>query len=433
MKLPGKNNYKIAVFLLLWYCYLNGLRRFFMPFSSVTVPLLIAGVLILTASSAKGKIKFKGNEIVLCISWMCIAVMCTVNNSSLSYSFISGGMIQLYVMIAFLLFAHNSRGEWKLEWMGLTRMYSLIHAIATVIFYFNKNLFNSYASMMFSGEKLADVLKYYRYGMMTGLSGHFSTNGMILGVGFMFWFEYVLASYNANIKRGKKHIQIVALAVVTYALILTSKRGPLIFAVIAIVITNIIYRGKNVLKRLIAAVVIVLLLIVAYYYLSRFIPGLSTITDKFARLEESDAGVLNGRGGLWQRAIDMFKSSPIIGNGFGSYSRYATETNAITTSAHNYYLQLLAEFGIVGIIFYMMAFISGLANGYKSMVCAIKTNLLSKDSNRMMVYKVAFEMQTFVVLYNISATALMYYYILIPYFLACAVPRTPVTDRLTEC
>ena len=65
-----------------------------------------------------------------------------------------------------------------------------------------------------------------------------------------------------------------------------------------------------------------------------------------------------GRFDIWEKALEMFKSNPIMGMGFRNFSYiYGYDT-------HNNYLKTLAEQGLVGfsiyIFLYLLAFRSGL-------------------------------------------------------------------------
>lgn len=426
MKLSKKHYYLISIFLLLYYCYFNGLRKIFIPFSAVTIPALLAIVLLLVFASCNGKLLIQGNtDKILCMSWFTIAVYIFINNKSLLNNLVSGGMIQLYIMIAFLMVAANTDGNWIDLWIRLTEFYVLAHAVATIIFYFNSSLFSQFARIMFSGDTLDAVLRYYRLGYMTGLSGHFSTNGMILGIGFLFYFEELLYYRRIPTNERNRKAQIfnlVAMLLVFYALILSSKRAPLLAAVFAICFTAIVYKRNKIARRLLILIAIVIVLVAAYSILQNVIPGLSTIVDKFETLEESDAGVLNGRSGLWQLALTMFGQNPVFGCGFGSYSVYATQAGSITTSAHNHYLQVLSELGIVGLVLYILAFISSAVLAFKKLL-KISSNP-QVDNETVKALCIALDIQIFTIIYCITATALMYYYILIPFFIACSVART---------
>jgi O-antigen ligase len=70
----------------------------------------------------------------------------------------------------------------------------------------------------------------------------------------------------------------------------------------------------------------------------------STIGERFTNLSLASA---SGRSDIFQRAIDGFALSPVWGNGFGSF------TNAFAAgveSAHNVYLQIAYESGVVGLV-----------------------------------------------------------------------------------
>lgn len=413
-----------AVFLLIYYCYMNSLRRYFIPASSITVPLLLAFVAVTILITNNGKIKLYGTlDKLLCGSWFLIATLILIDNYSLSTSFISGGMIQLYVMICFLLFMNND-DKWIKQWLSLTVFFVIINALATIVFYFNSSLYRQFINIFFSGETIKSLMNYYNKGYMCGLCTHFSSNGMILGIGTIVVFQKLKQLFTEKEKNKKttraKVLYIISLLVVIYGLFLSSKRSPLIAAIIAIVVTLLIASGKNIFKKLIILIASFGGLALLYFIAVSYIPGFDTIANKFTSLESSDAGILNGRDYLWQMAIDLFKESPLIGSGYGGYAAYAESINAFTTSAHNYYLQILAELGIIGLILYLVAFISAAVFTAKLIIKINKSNGSEED---IVVLSISLGIQIFVIIYNFTATSLMYYSILIPYILSCTVPR----------
>ena len=426
MKLSTERLYSIATFLLLYYCYLNSVRKVMIPMSSVVVPLILFFVLYITVRTGRFKVLLLNNiDKTVCISWLIIAFYIFVNNFSLLTNLIDGGMIQLYVMISFLIFS-TKHDEWIEKWIKWTKIYALIHAVATIVFYFNSDLYSKFANFMFSGETLSSLLRYYRLGYMSGLCSHFSSNGMILGIGIMFYIQEVILIKSEKEKSFKSYklfiINLLASLIVLYALILSSKRAPFLAAFIAICTTYIIFKRKNVAKRMIILFAVIVVMIIIFVSLAQVIPGLTTIIDKTEALEETDAGVWNGRLDLWLLSIKMFLQNPIIGLGYGSYKDYASKNGAITTSAHNYYLQVMSELGIIGLILYIIVFAG-------SIILAIKTLRLFTQTGEKRYYKqilalsIALEIQIFVIIYSFTATTMMYYYILIPYFIACSVPR----------
>jgi putative inorganic carbon (HCO3(-)) transporter len=58
----------------------------------------------------------------------------------------------------------------------------------------------------------------------------------------------------------------------------------------------------------------------------------------------------SGRFRIWEGALDMFKKSPVIGCGVGLFmDRFTEHTHMGAQYAHNCYLQLLVETGILGL------------------------------------------------------------------------------------
>lgn len=89
----------------------------------------------------------------------------------------------------------------------------------------------------------------------------------------------------------------------------------------------------------------------------------------------SNKGVieLSERGRFWQVALDMFKENPILGTGLNSFDIKfnLSEIRSIKydfAGAHNIYIQLLGETGILGIFFYLGAIFSSFFNGIKAVV-----------------------------------------------------------------
>ena len=88
---------------------------------------------------------------------------------------------------------------------------------------------------------------------------------------------------------------------------------------------------------------------------------LSNTFERFSELQDSSLG---GRDILFQQAFDMFAESPLFGHGWGSY-KYRSNVSIIgaiygrdsSMLAHNCYLQLLAEVGLIGLILFILVFI----------------------------------------------------------------------------
>ncbi len=70
---------------------------------------------------------------------------------------------------------------------------------------------------------------------------------------------------------------------------------------------------------------------------------------------------------VWQIAIDMFKDSPILGKGIGLFMSFFRDysEHLLIQYAHNCYLQILAETGLLGLLSFLWFLIEVIRGAYK--------------------------------------------------------------------
>ena len=85
-----------------------------------------------------------------------------------------------------------------------------------------------------------------------------------------------------------------------------------------------------------------------------------------------ETGDLNSREIIWQFSLESWKEQPIIGGGTGSLGNSLNRYHIEFDSAHNSYIQLLTEHGIIGLGIYFLMFGSLL---YYILQCPIETKL----------------------------------------------------------
>ena len=113
----------------------------------------------------------------------------------------------------------------------------------------------------------------------------------------------------------------------------------------------VVYKYKKINIAGIAGLgIAVLLLLLAA---SRFVPPLQLIISRFLELGKDNSTTSRIR--MWKLALEMFARHPLIGNGWESFKfEYYAKLSARTGSmydyldAHNVYLQVLAETGLLG-------------------------------------------------------------------------------------
>ena len=123
--------------------------------------------------------------------------------------------------------------------------------------------------------------------------------------------------------------------------------------------------GSKILLRLGGAGAIIAAILLASAFL--LISHSRDLSDRATNVVDKE----NMRLDLWQAAIDQWKVSPIFGTGAGSYVIYGrmfrTERMQLDPIyTHNDYLQLLAEYGLVGAAFLALFLIAHVRNGFGS-------------------------------------------------------------------
>ena len=167
--------------------------------------------------------------------------------------------------------------------------------------------------------------------------------GAILAIGIP------MAWYLANAKRNSKFSYL--LQVVNYAYIPAALLGISLSATrLALVATipGILFGLASLTQvKLSARITIFVFLIVAAYYLLPLIPQ-----ESFQRLgttgTEISSGDLNGRVELWRQGLAAFEEHPLQGVGSNMYRSVNTENKV----AHNSFISVLVELGLVGIVLF---------------------------------------------------------------------------------
>ena len=157
----------------------------------------------------------------------------------------------------------------------------------------------------------------------------------------------------------KKIFSGVILVLGTIALLLTLSRVAIVlWAVIAVLWLTAYFKKKRVIGLLVVLVCIGSIL-------------LTPLSSRFTSLVDSDRETITRRQELNMAAVEMFKKSPVVGVGLNNFlvnlpeyqkptsgpARNALHSNAggplWMQPAHNIYLLILAETGIVGFVFFL--------------------------------------------------------------------------------
>jgi O-antigen ligase len=172
-------------------------------------------------------------------------------------------------------------------------------------------------------------------------------------------------------KKGRRFAYFLPVLSNFVGLYLTASRGSIVALVGALIFVRVVKERfmKTTLVGLVAGLVVIMFY--AYpFWISAGKPLDLSETTTTDTIESKDANVLQRVLYLWPRAVDLFLESPIVGTGYGSYNdipyqiigvphvvafNHPKELIFNSAHAHNTYLHVLAETGLVGLVLLIVA------------------------------------------------------------------------------
>ncbi len=350
----------ISAFLLIFNVYHTKLMSIFMFTASSASTFAIQGfavALLLVYFMTDKKLKLHKIEIQP-IEWLLIltllVMLVTTENIGENLTYIIRYAVLVFIVI---LMKYDEEFFHIIFYCILAA--GLVHVIATLWFYFDTDFYMANIYPNFNSSQRAHLYEQVQKNHhAVGLSNHYSQNGIYMAISLCASFALLFAKSRKNILW-----KVLLLLVVLFALILTGKRGVLIFSVFAMLISYIICKKGAFANKLITVLFILSSMSLVIYALSFYIEGIASafarITAMFSENETLD--VSNGRFKLYAIAWNFFKESPIMGIGWREFSKEVVNfynQDSVLRDAHNVFLQLLCETGIIGFSIFISLFIS---------------------------------------------------------------------------
>lgn len=299
-----------------------------------------------------------------------------------------------------------------------------IHVTATYIFWLIPSL---YSRMFNLWGYWPSGTSSGRLGYKAALTNHYSRNGIMLAVTYLGVFAIILSlSGEANSAKDKRHLRFYKFlfTIAVFATLLTTKRAHLLFGMMAIIVVYYFCNPEKLGNKTFKLIVIGIVGVVGLSIASQCIPAISTFVNRFSSVEGDST--MQSRIVFWRFALQMFIQSPLLGKGWFAF-RYQYRTYLYDTSiraaryelldCHNVYIQLLAETGVIGLIFYLAVVVYVL-----TLTFHLLRHYQIEVKERNLYAPLAFSalMQTFYLLYSLSGNCL-YDITSAFYFLAVAI------------
>lgn len=376
----------------------------------------------------------KGNYIALNRTVPRISFAWIVFSLFVLTGFMSSKSHSIFIMLCiFLPFVLRNRTTWIKSVFFITVSILGINVLATYFFL----LFPRFYPIMI---KIYDFIpsgtSQGTAGYRAGIANHYSQNGIFISICLIYLLQMYIYRHIENRKSKYRLLLSTIILVVFFALILTGKRGVFLWALLSIIITYIISNGLTIKKAIKTALPIVAIAFVIYL-LSDKIPQISYLINRFENIGE-DSGSLE-RLAMWKLAIEKFKHSPFLGNGFWSFQNMYEQNLAHfwhrdpsrfqRLNAHNVYIQVLCETGVVGLSIYVYAIISTL----------YLTAILLQDRITNSTFRygllVSFAIQTFYLLYSMTGNCLydiVFYFYTIAVSISLAIAKEKATTQISK-
>lgn len=200
------------------------------------------------------------------------------------------------------------------------------------------------------------------YAVYQGLSGMSRANGfyghpMTLGGWFCIFLPLLLIEFFERKLLGKYYwLTGLAFCICSAGLVFNATRGAWLAVTIVCTVLLLYYMFKS-KRNLAVSIIFIALISTVLVNNPKFMHRLDTIDD-FDKYQSNTERIL-----MWQSAWNMFKDHPILGVGLGQYKEnyqqkyISPEAKEPQLShAHNNFLQMLAENGIVGFVGFAIMF-----------------------------------------------------------------------------
>ncbi len=199
------------------------------------------------------------------------------------------------------------------------------------------------------------LVQYARYGDET--ERYTASGSHPNDVAFVLCLAIPLAWYLSyrSTRRAEVFLARVFLPAAAMAIVLTASRSAVLIAFVALAIVPVTLKDSPPQGRAVVALGLAASLLFGPALLPKpQVERLSTISS------EVSGGTFNGRTGLWAATLDAFGERPLTGFGAGASRAVIEERVGREAGAHNTFLSLLAELGIVGVTLFALV---GLATG----------------------------------------------------------------------
>jgi O-antigen ligase len=382
-----------------------------LSFMSVPFMLSMVGLLALNMILKRETIPLVYGHLWFIISFsiLFLSALLSVNmQMSLQY-------VAYYILYGLIFILLSFKNNWYSICIKTQLVFSLVHAVVTILSSIFPSAYYALILPLYSTTIRGQIVYWIQNNNYPGISGQIGTNSFFISLGIAVTIAYLFSE-----QTKKKGNQILMLAIFTYALFLTGKRGMLIGNMVAILVTW--YFGPLSCKktRIFKVFTALVTMLTVLYFLSGVVPVLEQTIGRFLN-NWGDADFSSGRVDLFKDALQIFSQKYVFGYGINTYTTLSMEGFNTVAGAHNDILQLLAEVGFIGTVTYCIPIIWILVKTIK-----ILKQIFNKKIGKFIKYRpyliMSLYVQILILFYSMIGNPLHYYNMLFVYMIFSAIP-----------
>ena len=380
--------------------------------------------LIITAAALLFLV-FADNRIALHFSSLPTELLWVVNLLIILIGILRGGftpaarndIITYTAGVLFLMFS----GTDETVFVGLgrvVRFFSLFFACSVWLQMLAPPVYNAVFFNHLSPTHQLAVLGIREGGSFTGFSTNSGFTAGHINAGILLLMSKIL------MRVGKTRRNIIELLFLALSLLMTGKRGLLLAVTVSGVLMYLISaRGRQRFTRFYRALIVFVVMVLLFFLFAdmlAFIPVISRTMDSVRNFMEG-GDISSGRNRIYEYALELIAEHPVNGIGWGQF-RATSQGNALFTKdvdAHNIYLQLLCELGLVGFVPIAGAFALYLFLTARMVSVMRIRDGISRRWKQLLLFSMGY--QIFFLIYGLSGNPFFDQNFVILYMLSCAV------------
>ena len=177
-----------------------------------------------------------------------------------------------------------------------------------------------------------------------------SPNGIAAAIALALPLAWFLGHFWA---RGLlRWVNYLYLPLAIFAIILTASRGGFLTALTGLMVVPLTFKHLGGGSRI--AVIVFALLSAGFIASTIPIANFTRLTEASSEISDGD---LTGRGSIWRAGLQLYTRSPVVGIGTGSFMSSVKPILGHGAPAHNAFLNILVELGVIGLGLYLANFL----------------------------------------------------------------------------